>query len=219
MNSREFVAVVVCMFALTACSPQPKETVPLDIEAEPAVAEEPSPTPFPMANGVFTGAPQDFLLSEGELDGLYTAADAGSETPNSAVLAGRPDGEAYLAATGRLSGWRIQFDRVAEGESPLYVVNVVNIYETAEGAQLTLSREWHADVWALIDSGQLTLLPEIPNLGAEHLVWQDANGTVGVELAYRNLYIFLTGPADGGDSYQFFADLAKAHIEWIMAGE
>lgn len=203
---------MICLTVLlAACAP-----------AAPQAAEiaTPSPTPFPMENGVFTGNPQDFLVQEGEFGGQYTAADEGAESPNSAVLEGRPDGEEYLAATGRIGGWRVQFNRnEGETEGPTYVVNVVNIYESAEGAQLTLSQEWHQDVWSLIYNGQLTQLPEIEGLDAQHLVWQDANGTVGVEIVYRNLYILLTGPTGGGDQYQFFANLAKTHLEWIIAGE
>jgi hypothetical protein len=171
-----------------------------------------------MANGIFTGAPQDFVLQPGELE-AYAQADAGSETPNEAVLSGRADGQAYLDATGRLNGYRIQFNRTQGEVTPSYIVNVVNTYETAEGALLVLSREWHADVWSLIDSGTLTLLPAIPGLAAEHLVWQDPNGAVGVEIAYRNLYILLTAPGDGGDAYATLSELAVNHLNWIQAGE
>lgn len=199
-------------FLLVGCGP-----------AEPLanrVAAEPSATPFPMESGVFSGAPQDFLLQEAELGGRYAAADLGSESPNGAVLEGRPDGEEYLAATGRIGGWRIQFNRNEDASGgPSYIVNVVNIYESAEGAQLTLSQEWHQDVWSLIYNGQLTQLPEIEGLDTQHLVWRDASGTIGVEIVYRNLYLLLTGPSEGGDQYQFFADLAKAHLDWIQAGE
>lgn len=176
-------------------------------------------TPFPMASGLFTGAPQDFMLQDDELGGQYAAADAGAESPNSVVVEGRADGAAYIEATGRVSGYRMQFNRTANGETPTYIVSVVNIYETAEGAQPVLSRDWHPDVWSRIDSGELTLLPEIEGLDAEQLVWQDTTGTVGVEIVYRNLYIFITGPGEGGDQYRFFADLAKGHLEWIQAGE
>lgn len=210
---QKFVLIQM-LFALllAACAPAASE-------AMRASGSEPMVARFPMANGVFTGAAQDFLLQTEELGGDYAAADSGAETPNSAVVEGRSDGEAYIEATGRISGYRIQFNRLAEGDTPPYIVNVVNIYESAEGAQLVLSRDWHQDVWSRIDSGELTLLPEIPGLDVEQLVWQDASGSVGVEIVYRNLYIFLTGPSDGGDQYQFFADLANAHLAWIREGE
>ena len=168
---------------------------------------------------LFTGAPETFLLNEEELGGQYTAADSGSEIPNIAVIESRTDGEAYIEATDRRDGYRIQFNRDAEGDTPAYIINVVNSYETAEGAQLVLSRDWHQDVWSRIDSGELTLLPEIPNLDAQQLIWQDATGTVGVEIVYRNLYLFFTGPGGGGDSYQFFSALVTAHLSSIKAGE
>jgi hypothetical protein len=224
MNKYALIAFSTVLLLLVACAaPEAKleaETAPLDVEqtAEPSVAEEPQPTPFPMANGIFTGAPQDFVLQPGELE-VYAQADAGGETPNDAVLAGRADGEAYLEATGRISGYRMQFNRTRGEDTPSYVVNIVNTYETAEGALLVLSREWHADVWSLIDNGTLTQLPSIPGLAAEHLVWQDPNGAVGVEIAYRNLYILLTAPGDGGDAYAFLSELAVNHVNWIQAGE
>lgn len=182
-------------------------------------SQEPASTAFPMENGVFTSQPDDFMLTEKELGELYEATDAGSASSNMDVLQARADGDAYIAATGRVNGYRIQFNRTAEGDTPTYIVNVVNIYETAEGAQLVISRDWHQDVWSRIDSGELTQLPDIPGLNAEQLIWQDATGTVGMEIVYRNLYIFFTGPSEGGDSYPFFADLAEAHLAWIQAGE
>lgn len=200
-------AAIVLLFALVAaCAP-----------AQP-VAEE-AAAKFPMENGVFTGTPQEFLLEQNDLGGQYTAADAGAETPNSTVIEGRADGEAYVETTGRISGYRIQFNRLSDGETPTYIINVVNVYESAEGAQLVLSREWHQDVWSRIDSDELALLAEIPGIDGSQLLWQDAAGTVGVEIVYRNLYIFLTGPSEGGDQYQFFADLASAYLARIQAGE
>ena len=197
----------ILLALLAACAPAQTQS------------QESGAIPFPMEDGLFTGAPQDFLLRAEELGGQYAAADAGAETPNSLVLEGRSDGQAYIEATGRLSGYRVQFDRTSEGNTPTYIVNVVNIYEHAEGAQLVLSPEWHQDVWSRIDSGDLTHLPDIPGLAAEQLIWRDAADTIGVEIVYRNLYIFFTGPSGGGDQYQFFADVVKGHLEWIKAGE
>ncbi|MEX1249034.1 MAG: hypothetical protein WEA61_11200 [Anaerolineales bacterium] len=209
---------IASLLLLSACAaPQTPAAALLDIE--PTATTAPTPTPFPMENGIFTGQPDDFLLTEEELVGAYEADGAGSGSTNMDLLQARADGEAYIEATGRLMGWRIQFNRAGEGDTPPYVVNVVNMYEHAEGAQLVLNREWHQDVWSAIDSGQLTLLPEIEGLDAEHLIWQTAEGAVGVELVYRNLYILFTGPGDGVDQYEFFAELARTHLQWIRDGE
>jgi hypothetical protein len=172
-----------------------------------------------MEGGLFTGVPREFALQAEELAGLYTAADAGTETDNSALLEARADGEAYIEATGRISGYRVQFNRSEEVDTPSYVLNVVNIYETAEGAELVLSREWHADVWSLLDSGQLTELPAIAGLDAPHIAWVDPNGGVGVEFVHRNIYVLITAPGDGADTTAFITELAKTHYEWILAGE
>jgi hypothetical protein len=184
-----------------------------------ACAQAASPL-FPLsADGLFTGSPQDFLLRTDELGADYFAPNAGASSPNSRVLNLRPDGQAYIDATGRRAGWQVQYNR-SVGDGPSYIVNVVNIYDRADGPHLALSREWHKQVWERIDNGELALLPSIPDFDYENLVWKDANGTIGVEIAYRNLYIFFTGPTDNNaDQYDFFANLAKAHIEWIQAGE
>jgi hypothetical protein len=195
---------------LAACAPA----------AERSAAEVetlPTRTPFLMAGDIFTSVPHDFLIPPGELLPNYTASE-GSESPNSRLLELRADGADYIAATGRLDGFQQQYDRSA-GDGPLYVVNVVNIYETSDGPHTVLSPEWHPDVWSRIESGELTQLPSIPGLDTEHLVWQDASGTIGVEIAYRNLYIFITGPTDGPDQTEFFSNLAVAYLDWIKAGE
>lgn len=185
-----------------------------------AAAEQAEPTrvPFLRAGETFIGSPQELLLPVELTGGEYAPISAGTETPNSRILELRTDGPAYIAATGRLVGWQRQLDRRA-GDGPLYLVNVVNMYETQQGPQAVLSREWHADVWSRLDSGELTLLPDLPGVEAEHLVWQDGAGSIGVELAYRNLYILLTGPTDGPDQYEFFAHLVPAYLQWIQAGE
>ncbi len=213
---KRLVILSLLLLGLAACAP-PALDPP---EPEVLSAERAAPTPFPMSNGVFTGAPQDFVLHESLVPSGYAAQDAGNESPNSRVLEGRPDGAAYIEATGRVSGSQIQFNHVGEGGDPLYVVQVVVTFKTADGATLALSREWHADVWNRIDSGEFEQLPNIEGLAADQLVWRDpVTGTVAVEMVYRNLYILLTGPSDGGDNYQFFADLAQAHLDWIIAGE
>lgn len=201
------IALTFVLFGLTACSPQAETKA------------EPTRVPFLMAGGYFLNAPQDFLLSPEQTGGAYVPMSVGTESPNSRILELRADGAEYIAATGRLVGWQRQLDRQA-GAGPLYLVNVVNIYETADGPLTVLSREWHADVWSRLDSGELTLLDDLPGVEAEHLVWQDSAGGIGVEIAYRNLYILLTGPTENGaDQYGFFAELVPAYLQWIQAGE
>jgi hypothetical protein len=218
MNRYVFTTIALTLLVLTACAaPEAKLDVeaPLDVEMQSA----PARTPFAMQDGLFTGVPRDFALQPEELAGLYTAADTGTESDNSALLEARADGEAYIEATGRISGYRIQFNRSEEVDTPSYVLNVVNIYETAEGAQLVLSHEWHADVWGLIDSGQLTQLPDVAGLDTPHIAWVDPNGAAAVEFVYRNIYVLITAPGDGGDTAAFVTALARTHYDWIVAGE
>lgn len=184
-----------------------------------ACAQAASPL-FPIStDGAFTGSPQDFLLRPDELGSNYFAPDAGASTPNSRILELRVDGQAYIDATGRRDGWQVQYNRSA-GDGPSYIVNVVVVYNSAEGAHLSLSQEWHKDVWDRIDGGQLILLPAIPDFDHEHLIWKDTTGAVGVEIVYRNLYILLVGPTSNDiDQYDFFVNLAQAHIDWIQSQE
>lgn len=198
---KKILFLTVCALLLAACAQNASPLFPLS------------------ADGIFTGSPQDFLVRMDELGSSYFAPDAGASTPNSRILELRADGQAYIAATGRRDGWQVQYNRNA-GDGPIYIVNVAVLYESAEGAQLSLSQDWHAEVWNRIDSGELILLSPIPNFDYEHIVWGDATGTIGIEIIYRNLYIFLVGPTENEiDQYDFFADLARAHIEWIQDGE
>ncbi|UYN91899.1 MAG: hypothetical protein KIT70_00025 [Anaerolineales bacterium] len=207
MKKYVVIALTFVLLGVAACSPQAETKA------------EPTRVPFLMAGGYFLNAPQDFLLSPEQAGGAYVPMSVGTESPNSRILELRADGAEYIAATGRLVGWQRQLDRQA-GAGPLYLVNVVNIYETADGPLTVLSREWHADVWSRLDSGELTLLDDLPGVEAEHLVWQDSAGGIGVEIAYRNLYILLTGPTENGaDQYGFFAELVPAYLQWIQAGE
>ncbi len=178
-----------------------------------------TPTPFPRdAAGNFTGAPADFVLPVDLLPD-FTAGE-GEARPNSFVLENRADGEAYLAATGRLDGWLQQYDRAEDGAGPLYVVQVVNVYQDAAGAEAAISAEWHSQVYDAIAAGQLEQLTGISGLGVQHLVWRNSsNGTIGLEMVYRNLYILLTGPAEGVDYYDFFAELARAQVDWLREHE
>ncbi len=173
-----------------------------------------SPTPVPAT--LLEGSPQDYALSA-DLLPASCQANEGIERPNSDVLTARDDGEAYLEATKRISGWQVQFDCA---ENPRLIVNVVTTFETLEGAAITLSPRWHSQVWDRINSGELEQLANMEGLGDLQIVFQDANGTVGVEFAYHNVYLFLTGTADEGvDNYTFFEDLANRYLQVVKASQ
>lgn len=211
---------------LAACTPAPGEVIAPAAgaapSATPAATRTPPPTPTPFtlsAEGNFIGEGREFILPEDELLGLYAPVDEGLELSNQRLLDLRPDGEAYLQATGRQSGWQATYQRIQEADAPPLLISIVVLYEDANGPATAVSREWHMDVWSRIDSGELQRLPDIPGLEIPHLVFQNAEGTVGVEMLYRNLYVFLTASSDGGDSYEFLARLAKAHLAWIQSRE
>jgi hypothetical protein len=90
---------------------------------------------------------------------------------------------------------------------------VVNRYADDQGPILTLSREWHAEIWTLIDDGVLEQMPKIPALGEHQIVFLDPNGNIGIEFVHQNFYFYLTGSSqDGTDNSDFLSDLAAKLI-------
>jgi hypothetical protein len=171
-----------------------------------------------------TGPPESRPMS-GSAQGLAIESDLlpagcvenapGVERPNSGVADARGDGAEYLAASQRVDGWQIQFDCPG---NPGLIVNVVATYATLEGAAITLSRRWHGEVWERLDAGTLEQLDPMPGLGDLQIVFQDANGTIGVEFVYRSSYFFLTGTSVGGeDNYEFFSTLANEYLAEIKS--
>jgi len=195
---------IALILLLSACSGVgPEETTPTEVEVSNLQSIR-----------LLEATPATYIL---ELDELHSGCgqnEPGQARPNSSVIEARSDGSDYLAAAKRIDGWQIQFDCE---ENPRLIVNVVVTYETLEGAAITLSRRWHGEVWERIDRGELELLANIEALGDLQLVFQDANGTIGVEFVYRNVYFFLTGTADEGvDNYEYFADLAEKYRQRIV---
>lgn len=149
-----------------------------------------------------------------------------------------PSRAAFIEATGRLSSWLIQFSRddAADNSLPDFIVCEVIIYDNLDGPNLAISRKWNGHWWNLIDNGTMTQLPAFPGLDAEQLIIQYPNdGSITINIVYRNLLIrVFTSPnsswinADpngpvraelGAYLYDYFAKLAKTHIEWIQSRE
>ena len=191
---KTLILITSFIFLLTACAPGAG-----------------LPTSTPTADGLpVPGRAMEYALTSNLLPNGCTASNAGTDLPNERVLELREDGEAYLEASGRVDGWQVQFDCE---QSPKFMVGIVVRYETLAGATLSLSREWHGDVWERIAEGTLEQLDPMPRLGDQQIVFTDANGTIGVEFVYRNLYFFITGTAEAGeDNYDFFAEVAAAQL-------
>ena len=206
--------LLLLLSACTITNPAPTAT-----HAPPSETPIPSPTPFPMSDGVFTGDPQDFLLNAETLEG-YTPQDSGFESDNARVIELREDGEAYINATGRLSGWQIQFNREDQRDGPAYIVHVVNTFSQLDGPALAIGPVWQSAIYNQFSNAGLEQITGLENLeGQNYLMWRDENGSVGLQIAYRNLLLFYTGPFESDDDAAFFAQLALRHIEWIQAGE
>ena len=207
MKTRIALLLMASALMVIGCAGGSPELDPIEEPAQVASIDE----------DLLLAAAESYAISGDLLPEGCQASGPGTARPNSGVLEARSDGQAYLDASRRIEGWQIQFD--CQG-NPGLIVNVVNTYETLEGAAITLSRTWHGEVWERIDSGQLEQLENIPGLGDLQIVFQDANGTVGVEFVHRNVYFFMTGTSVGGvDNYAFFSELANRYLASIQAGQ
>jgi hypothetical protein len=181
--------------------------------AEPVAVNNLAEVTGPPESQPMSGSAQSLAIGSNLLPAGCVANTPGVERPNSGVAEARSDGAEYLEASQRVDGWQIQFDCPG---NPGLVVNVVATYATLEGAAITLSRRWHGEVWERIDAGTLEQLDPMLGLGDLQIVFQDANGTIGVEFVYRSSYFFLTGTSVGGvDNYEFFSTLANDYLESI----
>jgi hypothetical protein len=225
MYRSKHIAFAVGLFAmLAACSAQ---TSPAISTANPQTPNTPtptktatpSPTPFPMQDGLFTGNAHGFLLTGALIPG-YSLQDEGFESANDRVIELRDDGEAYIAATGRQSGWQIQFNRQEGGEGPSYIVHVVNTFSQLDGPVLAISPDWQQTIYAQFENGGLEQLSSVEGLeGQTYLMWRNNDGSVGLQIVYRNLLLFYTGPYESDADPLFFAQLALNHIAWIQSHE
>ncbi len=194
MKRIHFFLVGISLLLLVACAPA--EVIPT-----PTATLIPTtiPTPIPLQA-------KDYVLQAELLENGCSSDGVGVESTNERVLELREDGAAYIEASGRIEGWQIVFSC---SENPNTIVSVVNRYENEQGPILTLSREWHAQIWTLIDDGVLEKLPDIPALGEHQIVFRDPNGSIGIEFVFQNFYFYLTGTSeDGSDNSDFFTDLA-----------
>lgn len=194
-----FGLAVIALILLVGCAPA--VIVPT---ASATLMQSAAPSPLPLQA-------KDYVVKEDMLENDCVPDGTGLDNSNELLLEAREDGEAYLEATGRIEGWVFQYNC---SENPRTVVSVANIYESSDGPILALSREWHSEVWDLIDEGLLEHLQDIPELGENQIVFRDPNGFIGIEFAYENTYLFVTGTGDDEvDHYDFFAELAIMVLE------
>ena len=198
-----FISLVLLLTLITACNST--AAIPTS-RATIRATSIPSAIPIQIS---------DYALAPEGLSNGCSAEGIGTESPNERVLELRTDGAAYLEATGRIEGWQFRFDCT---ENPNLIIIVVIKFDSPQGPELTLSREWHKEVWGKIDDGQLEQLADVAGLSENQIVFKDTHGTIGVEFTFQNFYIFVTGTAvEGMDNYEYFADLAAAQLAHISA--
>lgn len=192
----------------------PTNTFILPTETPVPTATEtitPSPTPTPDLR-VIDIDPKKILLDKGELppEGKYILPGPSwiSPSTNAEIVASWTveEGQAYLAKTGRVHGWTVEYYRNASGAVlPQNVYSQAVLFSTSEGAQL-----------ALIESGNrggLYSEIEAPNIGDVSKAYVGNNNGKKIlryYFTYRNIFIDVTaGGSDVEVSLDFVTELAE----------
>lgn len=159
---RATIVFLLIVFFLSACTPsggvedvaqptptRPKITVPMIVLVSPTVTLAPTATVVPSATPdlrIVTADPKEFLLSVYDLPigGKYYLPKKGlTPVRNVEIIQsmGSEKGEQFINETGRLDGWTVRYQRGA-GNRPLpeLIVDTVVMYQTTEGAQLSIEK-------------------------------------------------------------------------------
>jgi hypothetical protein len=172
----------------------PTETPAPTATADPTITASPSPTPDVRLIDI---NPKELLLQKADLpaEARYYLPDEAWISPvrNSEIVSEWTveEGQAYLAATGRIDGWLIYYKRGASGAVlPEQIFNNVVIYSTIEGAQLYIAKYsdrriteenyTEIDVPEIGDTARAFMKRET-NSGGETRVW------IYVSFSYRNV--------------------------------
>ncbi len=182
-------------------TPFPTKTLTPTYTPTPSPTATPTPSPTPDLQ-TLQGDPLDFLMVKADLP-----QDAHYYLPNEYWMGMLHNeqivgvwtvekGKAYLAATGRIDGMWVDYDRGSTTViAPQEIYDNVVIYQKTEGAQFTLT-----DYNTEIDAGY-TELDNPPQIGdltraftrkemqstGEYRVW------MGISFTYRNIYHYVEG--------------------------
>lgn len=154
-------AFLLILFLLSACIPSEQPAPPTPPQTQIAIPTiilvSPTPTLIPTATTipsatpdlrVITADPKEFLLSVYDLPlvGKYYLPKGGlSPLRNSEIIQslGAKRGEEFIDETGRVDGWVVLYKRGASTRPvPKEIVDTVVMYQTAEGARLSIEKYW-----------------------------------------------------------------------------
>jgi hypothetical protein len=199
----KWIIIVFCMASLTACVPSahavntatPFPTNTPSPSATPTATLLPSPTPDVRVIDI---DPRNLLLQKLDLpaNGKYYLPGESWISPltNSEILSSWTveDGQAYLAETGQIHGWRTAYRRGTNSvRVPEEVYDNVVIYSNIEGAQIVVTKYGDRD---LIEDGYKEI--EAPQIGDVSRAFRkeetNSSGATRVWLrlmfSYRNMY-------------------------------
>lgn len=173
---------------------------------------------------ILAGVPNDFILViEDFPDDYLLSPNRSTPIPNSDILGvrGQEERNAYLEATGRISGWLILHERndptkLAPEEIRSYVV----MYETVEGAYLAVSPQWvfplegFEEINLDIDLGdwaRVMVSREMQGNGRARVWYQ-------IEFIYRNMWASVMGWGwDSDVNHDYLENLARVMVSKMEA--
>ncbi len=164
-NSWFFIVVFIIILALTACSsdgaedtgptePEPTAVANVPDQPEDAAPEEVATVEAPEVSeseGIFAadmmvGSLDSYVLRPEDLPDQYKiTADSEQHLTNLRVIntVGEVNGKRYMAATFRLDGWSLELERVKKEDLiPYTIYSQIEVFETAEGAQVAFGEDW-----------------------------------------------------------------------------
>jgi len=224
---KKLVSIFILVLVLSACTPESQTPDPGAIETAISLTEaarptltptlvwtntpvptftptpttEPSPTPDLR---VIDADPYTFLMTKDDLpkDARYYLPNSGWISPhrNSEIISGWgvEEGREYLAATGRVDGWFVYYDRGTQTViAPQEMYDNVVMYKTAEGAALIMDKystcadpdkdyvEQDID-FKIGDMTHVCTWREMQSSGENRMV-------IRIEFTYRNYYHAVSG--------------------------
>ena len=158
-----FIVVLIIVLALTACSSdgaedtsptEPTAVANVPDQPEDTAPEEAAPVEVPEVSeseGIFAAEAMSsrldsYVLRPEDLPDQYKiTANSEQHLTNLRVIntVGEVKGKRYMAATFRLDGWSLELERAnKEDLTPYTVYSQIEVFETAEGAQVAFGEDW-----------------------------------------------------------------------------
>jgi hypothetical protein len=218
---KKLLVILVCLM-LVSCAPTAaqiqkaiEETQVAQTQTQASAATNtPTETPIPTATltptpdlRIINGDPQDFLIKVIDLpkesnyylpNNTWTGRDSNNDIVNSWGVA---DAQAYIAQTGRVDGWWVDYERGSQIQTaPEELWCDVVKYKTTEGAQLSLTN--YNDLMVPENKGVLTVANEkFPDLGEQSIAYYKTkthdSGVVYIDYYIASFYYNFYFECDG----------------------